>query len=327
MVWPAGWKKLTCPAHRKHLFFRSEGMEFGKVNNPEGLDLRLPGDPPVNRTVLSGPPAAHPLLRLGLTGWGEKAWVGRLYPIGTPSGGFLQAYSRSFESVELNSTFYAMPPSQVAERWRNTTSPGFRFMVKVPRLISHSPDAGPEVLDRFLQQLAVLGEKAPACFLQMPPDFDASQSAQLLRLVSHWPARGPLLFLEFRHASLLEDDGLMADLRKRGMALVITDTPGRRDLVHMQLLQPHVMVRFVASGEDDVDRNRLRDWSCRLAQWFQEGLEQAWFFCHTHDNLRAPEQARLFRDFVRENRTVWSDTLPEIKDYAFQQANLFQTPG
>jgi uncharacterized protein YecE (DUF72 family) len=304
-------------------------MEFGKVNNPEGLDLRLPDEPEANRAILSGRPVAHPFLRLGLTGWGEKAWVGTLYPPGTPSSAFLAAYSRSFNSVELNSTFYAMPEVTVAERWKQGTPPDFRFMVKLPRQISHSLDLGLDhgQPDRFLAQLAPLGEKAPVCFLQLPPGNHTHLEVKLKALLARWPAAGPGLFLECRHPGLLKNEALMEFLAKHRVGLVITDTPGRRDLVHMRLLRPEVMIRFVTCGDHAIDRYRLDDWIRQLDHWFSHGLAQAWFYCHTHDNQRAQELARLFRDSARKAEAVWALSISEIKDYAFQQASLFETSG
>lgn len=48
-------------------------------------------------------------LYLGTQGWTYPAWVGAFYPPATPSSTFLEHYAREFATVELDTTFYAVP--------------------------------------------------------------------------------------------------------------------------------------------------------------------------------------------------------------------------
>ena len=56
---------------------------------------------------------------LGCPGWGTKTWVGKLFPPGTRSTEFLERYARVFNTVEGNTTFYALPPADTVARWRD----------------------------------------------------------------------------------------------------------------------------------------------------------------------------------------------------------------
>ncbi len=52
----------------------------------------------------------------------------------------LQAYAGLFDLVEINSTFYKIPKTKTAERWREEVdeiNPGFEFTVKAPQIITH----------------------------------------------------------------------------------------------------------------------------------------------------------------------------------------------
>ena len=51
-------------------------------------------------------------IRLGTQGWNYDAWVGPFYPEGTRAIDFLSVYSRAFDTVEVDSTFYTVPPSK-----------------------------------------------------------------------------------------------------------------------------------------------------------------------------------------------------------------------
>src|ERR1043165_3507666 len=88
---------------------------------------------------------------LGCPGWGVKTWVGRLFPSSTRPTEFLERYARVFNTVEGNTTFYALPERDVVERWRDQVPDDFRFCFKFPREISH---------DRLL--IAAAGGVAPS---------------------------------------------------------------------------------------------------------------------------------------------------------------------
>ena len=74
---------------------------------------------------------------LGCPGWGVKTWVGRLFPGGTRPTEFLERYARVFNTVEGNTTFYALPAAETVARWRDQVPDGFRFCFKFPRTITH----------------------------------------------------------------------------------------------------------------------------------------------------------------------------------------------
>lgn len=62
---------------------------------------------------------------LGTQGWNYDAWVGALYPSGTRQADFLATYTRAFDTVEVDSTFYAIPPEKTVLGWAERTPPTF----------------------------------------------------------------------------------------------------------------------------------------------------------------------------------------------------------
>ena len=48
-------------------------------------------------------------IRIGCSGWSYDDWVGSFYPPGTEPAQMFGAYVQSFDTVEVNSTFYRIP--------------------------------------------------------------------------------------------------------------------------------------------------------------------------------------------------------------------------
>jgi uncharacterized protein YecE (DUF72 family) len=90
------------------------------------------------------------VIRVGPAGWSYPDWEGRVYPLAKPRGFHALAYlARYFDCVEVNSTFYAMPHREHAERWVQLVAdrPRFRFMVKLNRDFTHASTAGNDDID------------------------------------------------------------------------------------------------------------------------------------------------------------------------------------
>ena len=102
-----------------------------------------------------------------------KSWVGRLFATGTKQTDFLARYAEVFNTVEGNTTFYALPAPEVVARWREQVPDTFRFCFKFPKAITHDKllvDCRDEVAT-FLARVAPLQHKLGTLFLQLPPRF------------------------------------------------------------------------------------------------------------------------------------------------------------
>lgn len=78
----------------------------------------------------------HPIL-IGCSGWSYPDWEGVIYPPGLRSSEFLEYYADRFPIVEVDSTFYRSPTPRMIHSWDHQTPDGFRFALKVPRVITH----------------------------------------------------------------------------------------------------------------------------------------------------------------------------------------------
>jgi len=105
-------------------------------------------------------------------------------------------------------------------------------------------------------------------------------------------------FLEVRHpgwmATEKETEILFETLKALHMGIVITDTPGRRDLVHMHLTLPKLFLRFVCNALHPTTYNRTNAWIQRLHYWYNAGLEDAYIFLHPGSEAAIPELAAFW---------------------------------
>lgn len=117
-------------------------------------------------------------LFLGCPVWACGHWGGEVYPVRTPRKDWLHWYSRTFNTVEGNSTFYALPGPDAIQRWVEQTPDHFRFALKFPRTISHELELehSQTATREFLQRIEPLREA-----LRLGPTF-CSWGRDLVRI-------------------------------------------------------------------------------------------------------------------------------------------------
>jgi uncharacterized protein YecE (DUF72 family) len=143
---------------------------------------------------------------IGTQGWNYDAWVGVFYPRGPRTADWLELYSRIFDTVEIDSTFYAMPPAERFASWYERTPPGFVFTAKLPREITHDARlvATGAVLDEFCNRATLLQEKLGALLVQLPPDMTPRERPAVERFLGSLP-REIDFAVEFRDAGWFDE--------------------------------------------------------------------------------------------------------------------------
>ncbi len=279
--------------------------------------------------------AAHdePPFYLGCPVWSVPAWKGLIYPGDAKPADFLGHYSRSFATVEGNSTFYALPHLETARKWASAVDPTFRFCFKVPRDISHGPGLGRVEAETgafraFLEIFAEGGVLGPS-FLQLHASFGPERFDELMRFVRCWPKALPLA-VEVRHFDFFEQDEwarrLSGELEELGVGRVLFDS---RALFHSppddavervsQSRKPRSPVRWDLAGSRPflrfVGRNEvakadpwLREAAVEAACWIGEG-KRPFLFMHAPEDAYAPALCQRFHGWLREERPE----LPPLK--------------
>ncbi|WP_276480619.1 DUF72 domain-containing protein [Paraflavitalea pollutisoli] len=272
-------------------------MDFGKVPDDQlnSIDFTLPADPAVNALSLKGQRAVKPLVYMGVPRWGDRSWIGRVYPKGTKEAGHMEQYVKHFNAGELNATHYKIyTPAEIGKWAARAEGRDFKFCPKVPQSISHYSNFN-NVFDQtsaFLEGVLAFGDHLGPIFLQVGEAYAPGRRDALFKYLASLPT-DLQFFLEVRHPQWFSDKvvykEMMDTLRSMNVGAVITDTAGRRDCAHMGLPVPKSFVRFVANLLHPTDYVRADAWLERIIQWINQGLEELYFFVHMPEEMYCPE--------------------------------------
>lgn len=286
-------------------------MNFGWLppEKLDGLNLNLPSDPTSNAAVLATGKESgkHPHAYVGLAEWRVKEWVGRLYPAKTKEVLWMDHYIRNYNCLEFNATHYRIYGPDEVRRWAGKVPDDrdFLFLPKLLQWITHESgfNGADEATAQFLEGVAAFGSHLGPVFLQLPEAFAPYPAARraLFRYLATLPNE-QRFFLELRHPGWFGDKAVRAEtftaLRDLRIGAVITDTPGRRDVCHMELSLPEVFVRFVAKSRHPTTYARIDAWAARIKAWLDAGLEALYFIVHTGQS--APETSLYVVDALNK---------------------------
>jgi uncharacterized protein YecE (DUF72 family) len=263
-------------------------MKFGTVPDAwlSTIDFSLAPDPLFNKDTLPGSRSTQPRVYLGASTWGDASWVGALYPPKTPAKNFRQLYPQYFNAAELNATHYNIYSPEVIAQWAAAAKGrDFKYCPKFPQSISHYSnfENAADLTHAFLESIEAFGPHLGPAFLQTSESFPLTARHALFKYLATLPQQHTY-FLEVRHPGWYESaeaiDTWMQVLRQLDVGAVITDTPGRRDIVHMHLPVNKLFLRFVCNQTHPLSFQRIDAWTSRLARWIDEGLEEAYIFIH-----------------------------------------------
>lgn len=270
-------------------------MQFGKVPDPSIVDFTLPKDAPETSVVLQAQEEAPFEVYVGCAKWNRSDLKG-FYPRGTKDE--LTYYSTQFNSIELNATFYKMPDFKQVETWKNKTPDGFKFFPKITDLITHYRRLinVQEPIENFCNAISGFEEKLGMAFLQLHDNFSPKDFDRLQQVLKSFP-KGIPLGVEVRNEKWFSDPSISKSygvlLEELGMANIIVDTAGRRDMLHMRLTGPEAFIRYVGANHES-DILRLDEWITRIKKWRKNGLQKLYFFVHQNIEKESPLLASHF---------------------------------
>jgi uncharacterized protein YecE (DUF72 family) len=178
-----------------------------------------------------------PRVQVGCQGWNYDDWVtppgaarAVFYPRGTRAEHMLDAYARAFDTVEVDSTFYAAPSDSTYDAWARRTPGGFTFALKLPRFITHEESLrgarAVSALEEFCRGARRLKGKLAAVLVQLPPQFEATR--ENLRALSEFlPLLPPDIrfAVEFRDPFWFEEELLVPLSLQPNVSLALVEGP------------------------------------------------------------------------------------------------------
>lgn len=295
-------------------------MSRRKPVSPQQQILNLPDTSPSIIPASEFEPQKFVLgLRLGTSSFTAHGWPGSFYPAGMQAHDYLTYYATKFNTVEVDSTFYATPPASTVKGWCEKTPTGFLFAAKVPQVITHE-----KVLvncesefDEFVDRMSLLGEKLGPLLLQFPyfnqtsfrnVDEFLARLSPFLRRLQNTVVR---LAVEIRNKDWL-DAPFLDLLREHKVALALIDQSWMpRPSKLFEKIDPittnFTYIRWLGDREEIerqtktwdriiVDRSsELQEWVKYCHQIVQRGVT-VYAFANNHYAGHSPATVQLFRD-------------------------------
>ncbi|MCI0489691.1 MAG: DUF72 domain-containing protein [Blastocatellia bacterium] len=210
-------------------------------------------------------------IHIGAQGWNYKDWIGPFYPRGTPDKDMLRQYARVFDTVEIDSTFYAIPSEHSVRLWIDRTPEEFTFSVKLPSEITHKNRLRDSAhhLASFLERMRLMGEKLGCVLIQLPPDFSPAERRSLDSFLQLLPS--DIRFaVEFRDPAWI-DEVTLSELKKYNVALTLADSKWIDRSLSLETIEnptaPFAYVRWLGPRElTDFSRVQI-DRSQEFKQW------------------------------------------------------------
>lgn len=270
-------------------------MKFGHVSDPSAIDFNLPKTSLATLELLINCKIDRPIeVYVGCAKW-NKSDLSGFYPRGTKDE--LAYYSRQFNSVELNATFYRSPSKEQVEIWKNKTPDNFKFFPKIPQSISHFGRLlnYEEKVRAFVDATVLFDDRLGMAFLQLMDNFKPKDFHRVENFLKDFPKGYPLA-VEVRNEEWFKPEiaeQFFRLLEKTNKTNVLVDTAGRRDMLHMRLTTPTAFIRYVVANHP-TDYSRLDDWVKKIEEWKEAGLQQLYFFVHQNVEVESPLLAAHF---------------------------------
>jgi uncharacterized protein YecE (DUF72 family) len=202
---------------------------------------------------------------VGTSGWSYPTWRGEFYPADARPKDFLGHYSERLPSVELNASAYQLPSEGHFTGWAEHVPDGFRFAVRMPRLITHASRLG--LVGTFCERVRLLGEKLGPVLVVLDRKRDDG-------------------FLMLLRDSLDPDLEVAYDFRHESWAGV--EVP-----VRVNSLEADAPFRYLRLREPPYEEATLAGWADRLRPFLEDGVRVYCYFKHEDEPRGALYAERL----------------------------------
>ncbi len=273
-------------------------------------------------------------IRIGPAGWSYTDWEGTVYPPHGAKFDHLAYLSSFFDTIEINSPFYRIPPPTHAKSWirRVASNPDFKFTTKVFRGFTHESAAlSSDDIKAFRNYLDPLMEsgRLGAILLQFPWSFKNSDESrqkltQIFRAFQAYPKA-----VEVRHASFQNED-FFSFLDEHDVAFVNIDQPLFHESVKPddRVTGPLAYVRFHGRNYEKwfahnylYSPEELEPWVGRIKKMAE--AKETYVITNNHFRGQAVINAADLKAALGRG----SEVPPQLKEVFGERASRPQAPG
>jgi uncharacterized protein YecE (DUF72 family) len=244
----------------------------------------------------------HMKVHIGTSGWSYKEWKGTFYPNELKATDWLEHYSKTFDTTEINSSFYRLPKAETVLNWVEKVPDTFTFCPKISRYLTHikrlkEPE---EPLERFFNLFAPIKEKLGPVLIQLPASvkFDYDIVGYFFGLLKK-QYKGYAFALEARHDTWMENDALDL-MASYDIAWVISQSGVGFPYSEM-VTSGDIYVRFHGPKElygSSYTDSQLKDFADKFKAWLKEG-HTIWAYFNNTMNGIAIENALKLEELLK----------------------------
>ncbi len=235
-------------------------------------------------------------IRIGTSGWNYKHWKGLFYPEHLSKTKWLEFYTKYFDTVELNATFYRLPSEKTFHNWHKRTPEKFIWALKASKFITHTKRLKDvkEALSKFYNTISKLKEKCGPILFQLPPSlvFEKSLLEDFCNLLDYSYRHT----LEVRNKSWI-DNRVFDTLKRYNIAFCISDTAGRYPY-YEEITADFVYIRLHGSKKlyaSEYTKEEINMWAKKLVQWKKD----AYIYFDNDFNGYAVKNAKMLKEALK----------------------------
>lgn len=252
-------------------------------------------------------------LQVGCSGWSYTSWEGHFYPKGTEPKNYLPYYSKVFDYVEIDSTFYRIPNTFMTSRWAKITPHDFRVTAKIPKSVTHDKRLGFGIdsdMEYFYKSFQPLKDKVLCLLLQLPPSMTMREG---LKKVEHFPfEKGYRYAVEVRHKTWFDKE-VYDIFQKLDICLVWNQL----DVIKAPpvLTTNFAYIRFIGDRSIDekdfgkIQKDRIDEMKCwaTALKKAKKDISLAIVAANNHYAGFGPSTANGFRKMIGLKEVIWEE--------------------
>lgn len=237
---------------------------------------------------------------IGTSGWSYDHWKEVFYPLNLSKNKWFGYYCKCFNAVEVNATFYRRFKDDVFRRWKTISPDNFRFVLKMPRIITHNKQLNNTEKDikEFGRQALLLDNKLGCILMQLPPfmTYNPGLLQNALEIINN---KIPVA-VEFRNKTWMINNSVEL-LRNYSAIFCDSDSPAgmlnqwiTSDTVYFRMHGRSSWYRYNYSYQE------LQQIAHSLQNADQQLVKAAYIFFNNDFQGHAPQNALLLKEIIKK---------------------------